>query len=102
MSCCLVQQVDVIGRVMREIHELWANIIQIAIATWFLSNQIGYAAAGPMIISVISLVATMLVSPLAKKYRVGWLEKTQKRVGKFYKQSLITCPYFSFFVYISF
>ncbi|PON29457.1 hypothetical protein TGAM01_v201706 [Trichoderma gamsii] len=23
----------------------------------------------------------MLVSPLAKKYRVGWLEKTQKRVG---------------------
>jgi hypothetical protein len=79
----LVQQVDVIGRAMREIHEFWANIIQIAIATWLLSQQIGYAAAGPIIISAISLVATMLVSPLAKKYRVGWLEKTQKRVGKF-------------------
>ncbi|KAM0524595.1 hypothetical protein ACHAPE_000693 [Trichoderma viride] len=73
--------VDVIGRAMREIHEFWANIIQIAIATWLLSQQIGYAAAGPIIISAISLVATMLVSPLAKKYRVGWLEKTQKRVG---------------------
>lgn len=77
---------------MREIHEFWANIIQIAIATWLLSQQIGYAAAGPIIISAISLVATTLVSPLAKKYRVGWLQKTQKRVGKFYKPYLITCP----------
>ncbi|KAM0261709.1 hypothetical protein ACHAQJ_002161 [Trichoderma viride] len=73
--------VDVIGRAVRQIHEFWANIIQIAIATWLLSQQIGYAAAGPIIVSVISLVATMLVSPLAKKYQVGWLEKTQKRVG---------------------
>ncbi|UKZ60321.1 uncharacterized protein TrAtP1_001602 [Trichoderma atroviride] len=73
--------VDVIVRAMREIHEFWANIIQIAIATWLLSQQIGYAAAGPIIVSAISLVATMLVSPLAKKYRVGWLEMTQKRVG---------------------
>lgn len=84
-------KVDVICRAMREIHEFWANIIQIAIATWLLSQHIGYAAAGPIIISVFSLAATMLVSPLAKKYRVGWLEKTQKRVGKLYKQCLIPC-----------
>lgn len=68
---------------MRQIHEFWANIFQIAIATWLLSGQIGYAAAGPIIVSVLSLAATMVVSPLAKKYQVGWLEKTQKRVGKF-------------------
>ncbi|PTB80416.1 P-loop containing nucleoside triphosphate hydrolase protein [Trichoderma longibrachiatum ATCC 18648] len=73
--------VDVIGRAMREIHEFWANVLQIGIATWLLSKQIGYAAAGPIIVSVLSLVATMFVSPLAGKYRVGWLEKTQKRVG---------------------
>ncbi|KAL7950242.1 P-loop containing nucleoside triphosphate hydrolase protein [Trichoderma barbatum] len=73
--------VDVIGRAMRQIHEFWANVIQIAIATWLLSKHIGYAAAGPIIVSVLSLVATMVVSPLATKYQVGWLEKTQKRVG---------------------
>ncbi|UKZ47330.1 hypothetical protein TrVGV298_001548 [Trichoderma virens] len=73
--------VDVIGRAMRQIHEFWANVFQIGIATWLLSKQIGYAAAGPIIVSVLSLVATMVVSPLAKKYQVGWLEKTQKRVG---------------------
>ncbi|KAL6698201.1 P-loop containing nucleoside triphosphate hydrolase protein [Trichoderma pleuroticola] len=73
--------VDVIGRAMRQIHEFWANVFQIAIATWLLSKQIGYAAAGPIIVSVLSLGATMFVSPLAQKYQVGWLEKTQKRVG---------------------
>ncbi|PKK51892.1 hypothetical protein CI102_5280 [Trichoderma harzianum] len=73
--------VDVIGRAMRQVHEFWANVFQIAIATWLLSKQIGYAAAGPIIVSVLSLGATMFVSPLAQKYQVGWLEKTQKRVG---------------------
>ncbi|KAK1256135.1 hypothetical protein MKX07_008394 [Trichoderma sp. CBMAI-0711] len=73
--------VDVIGRAMREIHEFWANFLQVGVATWLLSKQIGYAAAGPIIVSVLSLVATLFVSPLAGKYQVGWLEKTQKRVG---------------------
>jgi ABC-type multidrug transport system fused ATPase/permease subunit len=94
----MVNKVEVIGRAMRQIHEFWANIIQIGIATWLLSKQIGYAAAGPIIVSAISLVATMLVSPLAKKYQIGWLEKTQKRVGKFYNhiQSLELLPLPSF------
>ncbi|RGP74273.1 multidrug resistance-associated 1 [Fusarium longipes] len=73
--------VDVIVRAVREIHEFWANIIQLAIATWLLSTHIGYAASGPIIISFIALVATVLVSPLARKYQIGWLEQTQKRVG---------------------
>ncbi|KAI6769290.1 hypothetical protein HG531_010394 [Fusarium graminearum] len=73
--------VDVIVRAVRDIHEFWANIIQLAIATWLLSTHIGYAASGPIIISLIALIATVLVSPLARKYQIGWLEKTQKRVG---------------------
>ncbi|KAJ6444580.1 ABC multidrug transporter [Purpureocillium lavendulum] len=73
--------VEVIVRAFKEINEFWANLIQIAIATWLLSDRIGYASAGPIIVSLVALLATILVSPLAKKYRVGWLEKTQKRVG---------------------
>ncbi|CAG7561621.1 unnamed protein product [Fusarium equiseti] len=73
--------VDVIVRAVREIHEFWANIIQLAIATWLLSTHIGYAASGPIIVSLVALIATVLVSPLARKYQIGWLEKTQKRVG---------------------
>ncbi|KAK2590420.1 hypothetical protein QQS21_011893 [Conoideocrella luteorostrata] len=73
--------VEVIVRAMKQINELWANVIQIAIGTWLLSNHIGYAAAGPIVVSTAALVATLLVSPLAKKYRIGWLKITQKRVG---------------------
>ncbi|KAM0247924.1 hypothetical protein ACHAP5_003708 [Fusarium lateritium] len=73
--------VDVIVRAVREIHEFWANIIQLAIATWLLSTHIGYAASGPIIVSLVALIATVLVSPLARKYQIAWLGKTQKRVG---------------------
>ncbi|CAM1511520.1 Fc.00g090330.m01.CDS01 [Cosmosporella sp. VM-42] len=73
--------VEVIVRAIKQIHEFWANIIQIAIATWLLSIQIGYAASGPIIVSVIALVGTLSISPLAMKYQIAWLGKTQKRVG---------------------
>ncbi|KAF5977483.1 multidrug resistance-associated 1 [Fusarium coicis] len=73
--------VDVIVRASREIHEFWANIIQLAIATWLLSTHIGYASVGPIIVSLIALIATVLASPLARKYQISWLDKTQKRVG---------------------
>ncbi|KAI5463411.1 P-loop containing nucleoside triphosphate hydrolase protein [Mariannaea sp. PMI_226] len=73
--------VDVIVRAIREMHEFWANTIQIAIATWLLSAQIGYAASGPIIVSVVALLVTVGVAPLARKYRVSWLGNTQKRVG---------------------
>ncbi|KAF5561502.1 multidrug resistance-associated 1 [Fusarium phyllophilum] len=73
--------VDVIVRAVREIHEFWANIIQLAIATWLLSTHIGYAAVGPITVSFVALIATVLVSPLARKYQISWLDETQKRVG---------------------
>ncbi|KAI1054931.1 hypothetical protein LB506_006671 [Fusarium annulatum] len=73
--------VDVIVRAVREIHEFWANIIQLAVATWLLSTHVGYAAVGPIIVSLVALIATVLVSPLARKYQISWLDKTQRRVG---------------------
>lgn len=67
---------------MKEIHEFWANILQIAIGTWLLSKQIGFAAVGPIIVCLVTLACTILTSPRAKMSRVGWLKKTQERVGK--------------------
>lgn len=76
-------------RAVREVHEFWANIIQLSIATWLLSTHIGYAASGPIIVSLVTLVATVLVSPLARKYQIAWLGKTQKRVGQYSVHSLL-------------
>ncbi|EFQ30925.1 ABC transporter [Colletotrichum graminicola] len=73
--------VEAIIRAWREVHEFRANIIQIALATWLLSTHIGYAACGPIIVSVVALVATIFLAPAAQKYQVVWVEKFQKRIG---------------------
>ncbi|OAR00989.1 hypothetical protein LLEC1_05486 [Akanthomyces lecanii] len=73
--------VDVIIRAAKEIHEFWANLIQIGIGTWLLTRQLGYAAVGPVVVALLALAAIFFFSPRAKKSRVGWLAKTQERVG---------------------
>ena len=63
-------------------HELWANVLQVAIATWLLSREIGYAAAGPMIVCAGAFGATMYYAPFGKKTRGAWFAKTQQRIGE--------------------
>lgn len=77
------EQVEVIVRAAKQIHEFWATIIQIAIATWLLSIQIGYAASGPIVVAVVALFATLVASAPVKKYMMAWLGVTQKRIGRF-------------------
>ncbi len=74
-------QVDVIIRAAKEIHEFWANLIQIGIGTWLLTKHLGYAAIGPVIVALLALMAIFFFSPRAKRSRVDWLVKTQERVG---------------------
>ncbi|KAL2876417.1 hypothetical protein SGCOL_008417 [Colletotrichum sp. CLE4] len=73
--------VEAIIRAWREVHEFWANTIQIALATWILSTHLGYAASGPIIVSVFALGATVCLAPSAQKYQILWVEKVQKRIG---------------------
>ncbi|KAF6842276.1 ABC multidrug transporter [Colletotrichum musicola] len=73
--------VEAIVRAWREIHEFWANVIQIALATWILSTHIGYAAAGPIIVSLAALAITIGLAPATQKYQVSWIESVQKRIG---------------------
>ncbi|KAK9776692.1 putative P-loop containing nucleoside triphosphate hydrolase protein [Seiridium cardinale] len=73
--------VDTIVRAMRQVHDLWADVIQVAIATWLLSIFIGPAAAAPVVVCLLSLVLTIYVSPMAKASQGAWFSKVQKRVG---------------------
>lgn len=74
---------------MREIHEFWANIIQIALAAWLLSVRIGFACIGPIIVCVVSLAATVLCSKPSQKYMLAWVEKVQERIGAYFSNSYI-------------
>jgi ATP-binding cassette, subfamily C (CFTR/MRP), member 1 len=81
-SMANAEQVDAIIRGTKEMLEMWANILQLAIATYLLSRQIGVAFVGPIIISAGALVATVLCGPPSKRYMMAWITKVQKRVGK--------------------
>lgn len=76
------KQVDAIIRASHEILEMWANIIQVVIATYLLSRQIGVAFVGPIIVSAVALVATVILGPPSKRFMMAWIAKVQERVGK--------------------
>lgn len=76
------EQVDAIIRATHEILEMWANILQVVIATYLLSRQIGVAFVGPIIVSAASLVATVLCGGPSKRFMMAWITKVQERVGK--------------------
>lgn len=35
-----------------DLHEMWANIVQVAIATWLLEIELGAACVGPVIVAI--------------------------------------------------
>ncbi|KAI0113784.1 multidrug resistance-like protein [Nemania sp. FL0031] len=73
--------VESINRAWREIHELWANIIQIPLAVWLLSIHIGFASVGPVIVCGIALFVSILSGPRSQKSMMAWIGKVQERIG---------------------
>ena len=37
---------------LKFVHEIWANLLQVAIATWLLSREIGVACVAPVTVSL--------------------------------------------------
>lgn len=73
--------VENLVRGLREIHELWAAIVQIGIATWLLARQLGAACIGPLIVCFASAIIMGATSGRAKKYQLEWMGELQKRTG---------------------
>lgn len=63
------------------IHELWANTAQVAIACWLLSQQIGLAFLAPLIVVGICAVCSTILARLTGPRQKVWMEEIQKRVG---------------------
>uniref|UniRef100_A0A093V8Q9 Multidrug resistance-associated protein 1 n=1 Tax=Talaromyces marneffei PM1 TaxID=1077442 RepID=A0A093V8Q9_TALMA len=72
--------VDRIVNGLREIHELWANAIQIVIATYLLELELKYACVVPAVVAVGAFVAITYLSGFTKRFQKQWLAKLQLRV----------------------
>ncbi|KAL4786969.1 P-loop containing nucleoside triphosphate hydrolase protein [Aspergillus varians] len=64
----------------RSIHELWASLVDIAIAVYLLERQVGVACVVPALIVVVFISATFKLSAATNKYQRLWIEKVQDRL----------------------
>ena len=63
------------------IHEFWANTIEVAFASWLLSRQIGPAFVAPLIVIGACVVLSAILARFTGPRQKLWMEKIQKRVG---------------------
>ena len=73
--------VDRIVNGFRDIHELWANFIQIGVATYILAVELSYACIAPVAVAALSFAGITYLSNFTKIYQRKWLTQTQLRVA---------------------
>ncbi|KAI1820838.1 ABC transporter [Xylaria intraflava] len=66
---------------VRLMHEVWASIIQIAIASWLLYRQLGLAFLAPLVVVLLGFINSYFLSKNAVKYQTAWMTHVQSRVG---------------------
>ncbi|KAI8314363.1 ABC transporter FUM19 [Colletotrichum sp. SAR11_240] len=65
---------------LRLMHEVWANAIQIGLASWLLQRQLGLAFLAPLVIVLICFFISFAISKRAVPYQSAWIARVQKRI----------------------
>lgn len=65
---------------IQNVHELWSNTIEVALAAWLLERQLGAAFVAPIVVVVICIACTTVVAKGAASRQGEWTKKTQNRV----------------------
>lgn len=65
----------------KDLHEIWANCVQVAIAIFLLYRELGVASVAPVVVCIVSSIGSVAMSSFVDKAQLGWLEATQKRVA---------------------
>ena len=63
------------------VHELWANLVQVCVATVFLGTELGATCIVPITVAVLCAAGSMWLSSKAGSLQTAWVERTEKRVG---------------------
>lgn len=73
--------VERVAQGILNIHELWANLIQVGISSWLLQVKIGPAFAAPIVVVLISTLLTILAGKAVTPRQRAWMQAIQTRVG---------------------
>lgn len=89
-----------------DLHEMWANIVQVAVATWLLEIELGAACVGPVIVAIgkhptcqlmhfsctdrylVAVGTTIWFSGYTASFQLLWIDKVQARIGKILRETL--------------
>jgi ATP-binding cassette subfamily C (CFTR/MRP) protein 1 len=63
------------------LHEFWANSIEVGLASWLLERQLGAAFVAPLIVVLCCIICAAFVSRYTGQRQKAWMDKIQKRVG---------------------
>ncbi|KAF2717369.1 putative ABC multidrug transporter [Polychaeton citri CBS 116435] len=66
---------------LRSLHEIWASIIQAAIASWLLYNQLGVVFVAPIGVVLICFLGLIILMKFTGDSQRAWMAVVQKRVG---------------------
>ncbi|KEZ41985.1 hypothetical protein SAPIO_CDS6562 [Scedosporium apiospermum] len=59
---------------LKNVHDLWANVIQVALAAWLLEKQTGVAIVLPLVVAAACGYGTLKISIAAGDQQVSWLK----------------------------
>jgi ABC-type bacteriocin/lantibiotic exporter with double-glycine peptidase domain len=66
---------------LRPVHDIWASIIQVALASWMLYNQLGVVFVAPMGVVALCSIGLVILMNFTGDSQRGWMAGVQKRVG---------------------
>ncbi|CAI7588489.1 unnamed protein product [Penicillium discolor] len=72
--------VERIASGFRSIHEMWASLIDIAVAIFLLERQLGVACLVPAVIVIVFVAATMKLAAASSTSQRSWVEKVEDRL----------------------
>ena len=65
----------------RDLHEIWANVIEAGLASCLLERELGLAFLAPIIVVILCVMASFILSKVTGERQGAWMKTIQKRVG---------------------
>ncbi|CAG8303457.1 unnamed protein product [Penicillium salamii] len=61
--------------------ETWANVLQLALATWLLQTQVGAVCIAPILVAIIFIASSFAMGSAISTRQKHWLGATEKRIN---------------------
>ncbi|KAJ5113968.1 hypothetical protein N7456_002502 [Penicillium angulare] len=60
--------------------ETWANVLQLALATWLLETEVGAVCIAPIIVVIVFITSAFAMGNIVSGRQRDWLQATEKRI----------------------